>query len=125
MGAAVPVCGVLPVRRRAVRASRQETSAAAPQIVKPSAYPWPSACSASGAAPPAGEVAGTELTASGPPSAATSAAAAFTCGLSAEWRRSEPNSEPARLRAAAPMTAGPRVNPKSRSRLVEALAMPA
>ena len=72
-----------------------------------------------------GAVGGTELEASGPPSAATCPAAALTPADRGEAASLEVNSSAAWLSAIAPMTAGPSVKPKSRSRLVDALAMPA
>lgn len=71
------------------------------------------------------EVGGTEFTASGPPSWATAVAAALAWAPRSEEASLSVNSDAARLRAMAPMTAGPRVKPKSRRRLVDALAIPA
>ncbi len=71
------------------------------------------------------EAAEAPFTARGPPSSSTAVPAPFSAGGRAEPCREAEKLSAARLRATAPMTAGPRVKPKSRSRLVVALAMPA
>src|ERR1700744_1825203 len=110
-----------PGRRGTARSRPRKARAIMPMIRKPVEYPLPRAVTACGAALLIATDGGTELTATGPaPSTAARRADSEGSALTAVL-----NNPAALLSAIAPTTAGPRANPKSRTMLGGAAAMPA